>query len=73
MLLQVYVGGSKHCTFKHRIPLENICAIEIPGMPFAGVTIQFIGFVEVSKTFLFFFFFTFKTAIFTIFSILFFY
>ncbi|XP_053355996.1 uncharacterized protein LOC128527577 isoform X1 [Clarias gariepinus] len=43
---EVYVGGSKHCTFKHRIPLENICAIEIPGMPFAGVTIQFIGFVE---------------------------
>ncbi|KAF5896901.1 uncharacterized protein DAT39_013384, partial [Clarias magur] len=46
---KVYVNGSKHCTFKHRIALENVSAIEIPrnpGKTFSGVTIQFIGFVE---------------------------
>lgn len=46
MLLQVYVNGLKHCTFKHRIPLEKVSLIAING----DTTIQLIGFAEVSKT-----------------------
>lgn len=46
MFPQVYVNGLRHCTFQHRIPLENVSTISIRG----DVSIQVIGFVEVSKT-----------------------
>lgn len=44
MSLQVYVNGLELCTFKHRIPLENITALAICG----DVSINFIGFIEAS-------------------------
>ncbi|GAA6112333.1 uncharacterized protein LOC113650788 isoform X1, partial [Tachysurus ichikawai] len=28
---EVYVNGLRHCVFKHRIPLEKVSTIEIPG------------------------------------------
>ncbi|XP_053355709.1 uncharacterized protein LOC128527408 isoform X1 [Clarias gariepinus] len=39
---EVYSNGMKHCTFKHRIGLENVSTIEVHG----EVTLQLIGFVE---------------------------
>lgn len=47
ILLQVYVNGLSHCTFKHRIPLEKVSTIAVCG----EVTIQLISFIEVSKDF----------------------
>ncbi|KAK3570676.1 hypothetical protein QTP86_024983 [Hemibagrus guttatus] len=41
---EVYVNGLELCTFKHRIPVENISALEISG----DVSINFIGFIEAS-------------------------
>lgn len=48
--LQVYVNGLKHCTFKHRIPLENVSALGIRGdvsqliCGFISVTINLFGY-----------------------------
>ncbi|XP_053533828.1 uncharacterized protein LOC108264746 isoform X2 [Ictalurus punctatus] len=39
---EVYVNGLKHCTFKHRVPLEKVSLIAING----DTTIQLIGFAE---------------------------
>ncbi|KAG7332967.1 hypothetical protein KOW79_003102 [Hemibagrus wyckioides] len=39
---QVYVNTVNHCTFKHRMPLEKVSAINIHG----DITIQLIGFIE---------------------------
>ncbi|KAK3549073.1 hypothetical protein QTP70_030375 [Hemibagrus guttatus] len=44
---EVYVNGLELCTFKHRIPVENISALEISG----DVSINFIGFIEARSTF----------------------
>ncbi|XP_053478229.1 galectin-4-like [Ictalurus furcatus] len=39
---EVYVNGLQHCTFKHRIPLENVSTLGICG----DVIINYFGFVE---------------------------
>ncbi|XP_046719934.1 uncharacterized protein LOC124395478 [Silurus meridionalis] len=39
---EVYVNGTQHCTYKHRIPLEKVSTISIRGQ----VSIQMIGFIE---------------------------
>ncbi|GAA6112159.1 uncharacterized protein LOC113650788 isoform X1 [Tachysurus ichikawai] len=38
----VIVNGLRHCTFKHRVPLEKVSAILFHG----DVSIQLIGFIE---------------------------
>lgn len=48
MFQQVCVNGLQHCTFKHRIPLENVSTLGICG----DVIINYFGFVEVSNFFL---------------------
>lgn len=45
VFVQVYVNGLQHCTFKHRIPLENVSAIDIRG----HVAMSLFGFIGVSK------------------------
>ncbi|XP_053090626.1 uncharacterized protein lgals4 isoform X2 [Pangasianodon hypophthalmus] len=39
---EIYVNGLQHCTFKHRIPLENVSTLGI----FGDVIINYFGFVE---------------------------
>ncbi|XP_058243135.1 uncharacterized protein LOC131351660 isoform X2 [Hemibagrus wyckioides] len=46
---EVYVNGLELCTFKHRIPVENISTLGISG----DVSINFIGFIETWSKFSF--------------------
>ncbi|XP_060779265.1 uncharacterized protein LOC132887733 isoform X4 [Neoarius graeffei] len=46
---EVYVNGLELCTFKHRMPLENISMLGICG----DVSISFIGFIETWSKFSF--------------------
>ncbi|XP_058244525.1 uncharacterized protein LOC131352419 [Hemibagrus wyckioides] len=39
---EVYVNGSFHCLFKHRLPLENVCTLSIYG----DVSIPIYGFID---------------------------
>lgn len=41
---QVYVNGKEQYTFKHRIPLEKVSALNIVG----GVAVNLFGFIQVS-------------------------
>lgn len=42
------MNGLKHCTFKHRIPLEKVSALSIDG----NASILMCGFIHVRKRFL---------------------
>ncbi|KAM9493165.1 uncharacterized protein Hap1MRO34_003470 isoform 3-T3 [Clarias gariepinus] len=46
---EIYVNGLELCTFKHRVPIENISTLAICG----DVSINFIGFIETWSTFSF--------------------
>lgn len=41
------MNSFRHCTFKHRLPLEKVSTIVIRG----DVTMELIGFIDVSKAF----------------------
>ncbi|KAI4889225.1 hypothetical protein NFI96_022672, partial [Prochilodus magdalenae] len=43
---EVYVNGSRHCMFKHRIPLEKVSALLISG----DVSMTTLDLIEVSNT-----------------------
>ncbi|XP_060779272.1 uncharacterized protein LOC132887734 isoform X2 [Neoarius graeffei] len=39
---EVYVNGLKHCTFKHRIPLDKVSALNVNG----GISLLLCGFIQ---------------------------
>ena len=45
VLLQVYVNGVKHSTFKHRLPVEKFSNLGIGG----DVSMNMLGYIDVSK------------------------
>lgn len=45
LIHQVYVNGKEYYLFKHRIPLENVAALNIKG----DIVVNIGGFIQVSQ------------------------